>query len=209
MNKHNDCNAAPCYGVERTAFDRMMQAKYSPMCQPSAQILCDAQGNPALNSKGRMVEAYTAHRKIRQQRQLALARARVRARAISKNRRAISRNRRAREGFEAPPPPPKKNGKRKKAVMLTKDWCGYCKKIKGETDQIRKLLDQIDMDLVIAPDGDVDKHMEEHRDKGATGFPSTLIVDENDKVLDVVGGYRPAKDFAQACKEVVEKYHRR
>ena len=91
MNKHNDCNAAPCYGVERTAFDRMMQAKYSPMCQPSAQILCDAQGNPALNPKGRMVEAYTAHRKIRQQRQLALARARVRARAISKNRRAISR----------------------------------------------------------------------------------------------------------------------
>ena len=197
MNKHNDCNAAPCYGVERTAFDRMMQAKYSPMCQPSSQILCDASGNPALSAKGKMVEAYTAHRRIRQQRQLALARAR-----------AISRNRRARrEGFEAPPPT-KKNGKRKKAVLLTKDWCGYCKKIKNEVDQIRKLLDQMDMDLVIAPDGDVDKHMAEHKDKGATGFPSTLIVDENDQVIDVVGGYRPANEFAKACKDVVEKYHR-
>ena len=177
MNTNNDCNMAPCYGVQRTPFDRMMQKKYSPLCAPSAMVMCDQSGNPMLSQQGKMVELFKA-------RSRAMRAARARARKM----------RHTREYF--------KNGKngKKKAVLLTAPWCGWCKKIKEQLGEIRKLLDNMDVELEHVDDEkEVKAHMA--KDERARGFPSCLLMDEDGKIVDVLSGFRPANEFAKAVKE--------
>ena len=173
MNTNNDCNMAPCYGVQRTPFDRMMQKKYSPLCAPSAMVMCDQSGNPMLSQQGKMVELFKAR-----SRAMRAARAR--------------RMRPTREYFH-------KNGK-KKAVLLTAPWCGWCKKLKGELGELKQLLDKMNVELDHIED---EKKVKDHLsiDNRAKGFPSCLLMDENGKIVDVLSGFRPAKEFAKAVKE--------
>ncbi len=189
-NNTNSCIANSCYGVYRTSFDRMMQNKHSPFCKPSSQLVCDKAGNPVLaQPKDRIVEKYQARRAHM-----------MRARAMQA-RQAARRQRIERFEQRAPPPPPKgEGGGKKKAVVLTKDWCGYCKKIKEEMKDIIRMLDEMGIDLEMPEDDDeVNALMAEHKEKGATGFPATLIM-EGDEVKDVVSGYMPAERFVKAVQ---------
>ena len=186
-NNTNSCIANSCYGVYRTSFDRMMQNKHSPFCKPSSQLVCDQAGNPVLaQPKNRaVVENYRARRAHV-----------MRARAMQARRQAARRQ--SIERFK--PEEGKGDGKKKKAVVLTKDWCGYCKKIKAEMKDIIRMLDEMGIDLEMPEDdAEVDALMAEHKDKGATGFPATLVM-EDDEVKDVVSGYMPAERFVKAVQ---------
>lgn len=179
MNTNNDCNMAPCYGVQRTPFDRMMQKKYSPLCAPSAMVMCDQSGNPMLSQQGKMVELFKAR-----SRAMRAARARARARKMRPTREYFKNG---------------KNGK-KKAVLLTAPWCGWCKKLKGELGELKQLLDKMNVQLDhIEDEKEVKAHMA--KDNRAKGFPSCLLMNEDGEIVDVLSGFRPAKEFAKAVKE--------
>ena len=151
----------------------MMQKKYSPLCAPSAMVMCDQSGNPMLSQQGKMVELFKAR-----SRAMRAARAR--------------RMRPTREYFH-------KNGK-KKAVLLTAPWCGWCKKLKGELGELKQLLDRMNVELDhIEDEKEVKAHMA--KDDRAKGFPSCLLMNEDGKIVDVLSGFRPAKEFAKAVKE--------
>ena len=206
-NNTNSCIANSCYGVYRTSFDRMMQNKHSPFCKPSSQLVCDQAGNPVLKTpqaRGVLAEKYRA-RRAHVMRARALQARRRRA-AVERFQAPRAQRRRRVERFKPAPPPPngkpagKGNGK-KKAVVLTKAWCGYCKKIQEEMEDIIRMLGEMGIEVEVAPDHAVDPLMDEHREKGANGFPATLLMDENGEVQDVLSGYRPAEKFAAAVKE--------
>jgi thiol-disulfide isomerase/thioredoxin len=92
-----------------------------------------------------------------------------------------------------------KNGK-KTAVLLTAPWCGWCKKLKGELGELKQLLDKMNVELDhIEDEKEVKDYMA--KDNRAKGFPSCLLMDENGKIVDVLSGFRPAKEFAKAVKE--------
>jgi len=187
-NNTNSCIANSCYGVYRTSFDRMMQNKHSPFCKPSSQLVCDQAGNPVLaQPKDRVVEKYRARRAHM-----------MRARAMHARRQAARRQ--SIERFKPEAPPKGKGDGKKKAVVLTKDWCGYCKKIKAEMKDIIRMLDEMGIDLEMPEDdAEVDALMAEHKEKGATGFPATLVM-EDGEVKDVVSGYMPAERFVKAVQ---------
>jgi thiol-disulfide isomerase/thioredoxin len=92
-----------------------------------------------------------------------------------------------------------KNGK-KKAVLLTAPWCGWCKKLKGELGELKQLLDKMNVELDhIEDEKEVKAHMA--KDNRAKGFPSCLLMNEDGEIVDVLSGFRPAKEFAKAVKE--------
>lgn len=196
---NNNCNSAACYGPFRTSFDRMMQTKFSPFCQPSSQLVCNAAGNTVLDSKGSAVEAFQARRA-----HIARAHAIRRARA-----RAASRRRpRSREGFEGPPPnkipvtptvPLKPNGNGKKKVQLgLADWCGFCKKLKSELPKVKKMLADAGIEVeMIKDEADLKRIMKEN---GQNGFPFAVLVDESGSVVDSFGGFMPAEPYVQRIK---------
>jgi len=52
---------------------------------------------------------------------------------------------------------------------------------------------------MLEDDAEVDALMAEHKEKGATGFPATLVM-EDGEVKDVVSGYMPAERFVKAVQ---------
>ena len=187
---NNDCNSAPCYGPFRTSFDRMMQSKFSPFCQPSSQLVCNAAGNTVLDAKGSMVEAYRAN-----QAHIARARA-MRARAMQARRARAVRGKRSIEGFEAD----QRNGKGKKTAKLgLADWCGFCKKLKGELPKVKQMLAEAGIEVeMIEDEADLKKLMKEN---GQTGFPFAVLVDESGVVVDSFGGFMPAEAYSARVKK--------
>ena len=201
---NNNCNAAACYGPFRTSFDRMMQTKFSPFCQPSSQIVCNAAGNSVLDAKGNAVEAFQARR------------AHVaRAHAIRCARARAASRPRSREGFEGPPPqkkipvkptapvkpkaPVKPNGNGKKKVQLgLADWCGFCTKLKSQLPQVKKMLAEAGIEVeMIEDEADLKRIMKEN---GQSGFPFAVLVDESGSVVDSFGGYMPAEPYVKRIK---------
>jgi len=198
-NNSNRCIANSCYGVYRTSFDRMMQNKHSPFCKPSSQLVCDQTGNPVLKNtqqQGVLAEKYRARREH-------AMRARKHQAAVERFTARRSRPCKVERFTPAEGPDAKGKGKgkgkggKKKAVVLTKEWCGYCTKIKEEMADIMRMLNEMGIEVEVAPDHKVDPLMKEHKDKGASGFPATLLMDD-DEVMDVVSGYMPAEKFARA-----------
>jgi thiol-disulfide isomerase/thioredoxin len=199
---NNNCNAAACYGPFRTSFDRMMQTKFSPFCQPSSQLVCNAAGNTVLDAKGSAVEAF-------QVRRAHMARAHAIRRA-----RAAARHRKSREGFEGPdpkvpvvPPKPKPkpnggggggNGK-KTAKLGLADWCGFCNKLKSQLPQVKQMLADAGIEIEMVEDkADLDKLMKENNQNG---FPFAVLVDENGVVVDSFGGFMPAEPYVARVKK--------
>ena len=120
----------------------------------------------------------------------------MRARAMQARRQAARRQ--SIERFK--PEEGNGDGKKKKVVVLTKDWCGYCKQIKAEMKDITSMLDEMGIDLEMPEDdAEVNALMAEHKNKGAAGFPTTLVM-EDDEVKDVVSGYMPAERFVKAVQ---------
>jgi len=65
---------------------------------------------------------------------------------------------------------------------------------------IIRMLDEMGIDLEMPEDdAEVDALMAEHKEKGATGFPATLVM-EDGEVKDVVSGYMPAERFVKAVQ---------
>lgn len=202
---NNDCNSAPCYGPFRTSFDRMMQSKFSPFCQPSSQLVCNAAGNTVLDAKGSMVEAYRANRA-----HVARARA-MQARRMQARRARAVRGKRSIEGFEAdqrkvpvvPTDPLKKangNGKGKKTAKLgLADWCGFCNRLKGELPKVKQMLAEAGIEVeMIEDEADLKKLMKEN---GQNGFPFAVLVDESGVVVDSFGGFMPAEAYSARVKK--------
>lgn len=200
---NNDCNSAPCYGPFRTSFDRMMQSKFSPFCQPSSQLVCNAAGNTVLDAKGSMVEAYRAN-----QAHMARARAmqarrmqarRMQARAMHARRARAARSKKSVEGFEEDKRK-KANGKGKKTAKVgLANWCGFCKKLKREIPKVKKMLDEAGIELeMIEDEADLKKLMEEN---DQNGFPFAVLVDESGLVVDSFGGFMPAEAYSARVKK--------
>jgi len=187
---NNDCNSAPCYGPFRTSFDRMMQSKFSPFCQPSSQLVCNAAGNTVLDAKGSMVEAYRAN-------QMHMARARaMRARAM--RARAV-RGKRSVEGFEADQRKVSSKQGKKTAKLGLADWCGFCKRLKGELPKVKQMLADAGIDVeIIEDEADLKKLMKEN---GQNGFPFAVLVDEAGVVVDSFGGFMPAEAYSARVKK--------
>ena len=193
---NNSCNAAACYGPFRTSYDRMMQTKFSPFCQPSSQLVCNAEGNTVLDAKGSAVEAF-------QIRRAHMARAHAIRRA-----RAAAHQRRSREGFEKTPagpvapvkPKPGGNGNGKKTAKLgLADWCGFCKKLKSQLPQVKQMLADAGIEIEMVEDkADLDKLMKENNQNG---FPFAVLVDENGVVVDSFSGFMPAEPYVAKVKK--------
>ena len=193
-NNSNRCIANSCYGVYRTSFDRMMQNKHSPFCKPSSQLVCDQTGNPVLKNtqqQGVLAEKYRARREhaMRARKHQASVERFIPAEGPDAKGKGKGNGNGNGKG--------KGKGGKKKAVVLTKEWCGYCTKIKEEMADIMRMLNKMGIEVEVAPDHKVDPLMKEHKDKGASGFPATLLMDD-DEVMDVVSGYMPAEKFARA-----------
>ncbi len=183
----NNCNYASCYGPFRTEFDRMMQRKHgNGMCQPSAKLTCDANGNSVLVSAQddqNKIEGFRIARAHRA-RQMAMAR----ARAMQRRRAPVRR--RLRENFNG-----NGNGNGKgKAMVLTQEWCGFCKKLKQEMNKIKSMLDNKGIDVDVPPDEDAKKHAAKH---GLRGFPAVVVFDEEGNVSGTFTGFKPADGFVE------------
>lgn len=202
---NNNCNSAACYGPFRTSFDRMMQSKFSPFCQPSSQLVCNAAGNTVLDAKGHQVEGFQA-RRAHIARAQAIRRARA-ARAQAMRRRA--RSRKSREGFEGPPQKkipvtptvplkPNGNGGKKKVQLGLADWCGFCKKLKSQLPEVKRMLAEAGIEVeMIQDEADLKRIMKEN---GQNGFPFAVLVDESGGVVDSFGGFMPAEPYVKRIK---------
>jgi len=203
---NNSCNAAACYGPFRTSFDRMMQTKFSPFCQPSSQLVCNAEGNTVLDAKGSAVEAFQVRRAHM-----------ARANAI-RSARVAAHQRRSREGFETdqrkipatptvplkpvkPVQPVKPNGNgtgKKTAKLGLADWCGFCKKLKEQLPKVKQMLTEAGIEIEMIEDkASLDKLM---KDNKQNGFPFAVLVDENGAVVDSFSGYMLAEPYVAKVK---------
>lgn len=95
-------------------------------------------------------------------------------------------------------------GKKPLLVMFTSDSCVYCKKMLKETyrhPSIQKLL--------VGNTESVLAHANQYRDLvkklGVRGYPTTMLVSPEGKVLDFVPGFVEPKAFAQRIHPLLQK----
>jgi len=73
------------------------------------------------------------------------------------------------------------------------DWCGWCKKLDKDTLSNPKVREKL-QDFVLLK-LDTDAHPEDSRRFGVEGLPTTLILDENGKVIASQAGYMPPDEY--------------
>jgi len=111
----------------------------------------------------------------------------------------------------------KRAEKEKKPMLLLftgSDWCGWCKKLKKEvldTKEFRELESKIILVYLDFPaqkkqDADIkEQNAGLSRQFQISGYPATVIVSPDGKVLTRISGFRPAPEYVKTIEAVLEK----
>lgn len=79
-------------------------------------------------------------------------------------------------------------------LYMSADWCHFCRKMENDTFTDNSVKKKIASDL-IAVSLDGEKHRTIARKYGVRGFPMSVVLDKNMKVLAKIRGYRRVPDF--------------
>lgn len=87
--------------------------------------------------------------------------------------------------------------------FFTTTWCGWCKKLAGESfvdDEVVKVLEKFTPIIV---DGDTEKAT--CSKYGVTGFPKIVFADLKGEAVVSVGGYKPKAEFLASAQDAAKK----
>lgn len=73
------------------------------------------------------------------------------------------------------------------------DWCGWCKRMDAETYADAKVSDKAKQFICVKIDADAYSSIA--KDYNVRGFPTTVFLNSQAEVLDVVPGYLPPDQF--------------
>jgi len=86
-------------------------------------------------------------------------------------------------------------------VLVTADWCGYCRKMEQETFTTPRLAGQI-RDGFVALRINADQHPELVQRLKVEGFPSLLVFSSNGNLVDRTTGYLTATEASKWLETV-------
>jgi len=97
-----------------------------------------------------------------------------------------------------------KAAKKPALIFVTTTWCGYCKKLAGESfvdEEVQKRLDRFELVLV-----DGDEETDVCRELGVKGYPNIILKHEDGRTVGRVGGYVPKEQFIQIIDDALAAY---
>jgi thiol-disulfide isomerase/thioredoxin len=82
-------------------------------------------------------------------------------------------------------------------VLSANSWCGFCKKMHGQVDELRKELGKHDIKLVYISDTECKDKFEKLKKKyNCQGFPCSFFLVDGEQVGDKISGFMPAAKMA-------------
>ena len=93
-------------------------------------------------------------------------------------------------------------------AYLYTDWCSYCKKMDSETFRDSDLIDEMSDSYVwlrLNAEKQEDGVLLQKR-FGITGYPCTIIMDQNGTEVDRIQGYVPVGRFKEAVRKATKTY---
>jgi uncharacterized protein YyaL (SSP411 family) len=101
-----------------------------------------------------------------------------------------------------------KQAQQQKKPLLVKvgtSWCHYCVKMKHETFQNAHIAEHVNACFVpVSVDADLSKELV--RAMGVRGFPTTLIVSPDMKIIQRITGFQSARQFDSHLEQVCQKH---
>jgi len=90
-------------------------------------------------------------------------------------------------------------------VLSANSWCGFCKKMHKQVDELRKELAKHDIKLVYICDGDCKDEFEKMKKKyNCQGFPCSFFLIDGEQVGDKISGFMPAAKMAAKAASLIK-----
>tara|TARA_B110000208_G_scaffold186831_1_gene243957 strand:+ start:306 stop:911 length:606 start_codon:yes stop_codon:yes gene_type:complete len=90
-------------------------------------------------------------------------------------------------------------------VLSAKSWCGFCKKMHGQVDELKKELGKHDIKLVYVSDTECKKEFEMLKNKyNCQGFPCSFFLIDGEQVGDKISGFMPAAKMAAKAASLIK-----
>ena len=95
------------------------------------------------------------------------------------------------------------NEKKGVVLVLYADWCGYSKKLFNQTIEDPRIKMMKDDFVWIKVDSDMDKEFKEYY--GQKGFPMTVLLDEEGRVIGKIKGFRPPGEYQAEIRKAFQE----
>ena len=90
-------------------------------------------------------------------------------------------------------------------VLSANTWCGFCKKMHKQVDEMRKELAKHDIKLVYICDGDCKDEFEKLKKKyNCQGFPCSIFLIDGEQVGDKISGFMPPAKIAAKAASLIK-----
>ena len=90
-------------------------------------------------------------------------------------------------------------------VLSANSWCGFCKKMHSQVDELKKELGKHDIKLVYVSDTECKKEFERLKNKyNCQGFPCSFFLIDGEQVGDKISGFMPAAKMAAKAASLIK-----
>jgi len=90
-------------------------------------------------------------------------------------------------------------------VLSANSWCGFCKKMHKQVDELGKELGKHDIKLVYVSDTECKEEFERLKNKyNCQGFPCSFFLIDGEQVGDKISGFMPAAKMAAKAASLIK-----